>query len=89
MSMIETGAARVVTLAELGHIMMEDVSGYNIYIMNITMLALWANDHGIDINPLYAQIPHNSFQILGYQIEMLNTMPDYEIVVIDKTHPNW
>lgn len=89
MSMIDFSSARVIPFAELKRVMSEDPDDYNIYVMNIQMAENYCKEYDIALNPVFHMKPHVSIHVFGRRIEILSVMPDNEVLVIDKSHPNW
>lgn len=89
MSMIDFSSARVISFAELKRVMSEDPDDYNIYVMNIQMAENYCKEYDIELNPILYMKPHVTIHVFGHRIEILAVMPDNEVLVIDKSHPNW
>lgn len=89
MSMINFSSARVISFAELKRVMVEDTDDYNIYVMNVQMAEDYCKEYDIQLAPALYMQPHVSIHVFGRRIEILSVMPDNEVLVIDKSHPNW
>lgn len=83
-------SAEIINFADLYLAIERDTYDNNIYVMNGNSLKNYCDRYGIELPiKLLYMTPHEKLQIFGRKFELLEAMPDNEVLVINTKHPNW
>ncbi len=82
-------SAEIIDFADLYLAIERDTYDRNIYVMNFHSFEKYCDRYNLELPINLCAVAHEKLQIFGRKFELLEAMPDNEVLVINTGHPNW